>query len=83
MNQEDIDDLMIKNMPQWQQEQLYIQNGNKDLLERLILQEREECALICENIKENYYNNSQSPMDNGAYNSAMECAEQIRARSKG
>ncbi len=53
MIQEDINDLMIKNMPLWQKKQLYAQNNNKELLDRIIKQavkeEREACALILEN----------------------------------
>ena len=72
MTQEDVNDLMIKNMPQWQLEQLYIQNGNKDLLKRLILKERESCALILDelNIEE----------DETVLSVLKYCAEAIRAR---
>ena len=59
MTQEDINDLMIINMPQWHKEQLYIQNRNKELLNRLInaavKQEREEIISMIQSKLENTY----------------------------
>ena len=59
MTQEDIDDLMIKNMPLWQKKQLSAQGNNKELLDRIIKEtvkeEREACILICEKLSEKYW----------------------------
>ena len=77
MTQEDINDLIIKTMPQWQQKQLYIQNGNKGILKRLINKavqdEREACALICEDLFET---------ENEIMTLNYKCADAIRKRSK-
>ena len=76
MTQEDINDLMIKNMPLWQEKQLYAQSNNKELLDRIIKQvvkeEREACALVCDKEKERY--------GLCGYLEVEECAEAIRAR---